>query len=92
MSDNPPPQDSTDSASEWRRLLYTVIVMFINFSDPVMAAENRRLKEQITKLEAEVKSEWYLLCVHHQPCDDLHVIRNEKPATIDTKKIITQYE
>lgn len=39
----------------------------IPFSDPVVTVENRRLKDQVTKLEAEVKSEWYVLCISHSP-------------------------
>ena len=59
MSDNPPPQDTTDSASKCAR--YHLYMLMQTFTDPVMAAENRRLKEQIGKLEAEVKSKWYYL-------------------------------
>lgn len=43
----------------------THVIMVVIISDPVVATENRRLKDQLTKLEAEVKSEWHVLCISH---------------------------
>ena len=55
MSDNPPPHgDTTDAASNKIACVNSLILIMC--VGPVLATENRRLKEQIGKLETEVKS------------------------------------